>query len=303
MGIDQIQVPASQRAYGYTGNKGTIKTPNVYQLAEEGLVFQNWYSGFHVCSPSRAAMVTGRLPIRSGVGSPNGVCKIVMLSRFAALRVANPESITVADAPHAPGPSQGNNHVFTGESIGGLPHNESTFAERLRPLGYKSLCIGKWCAHDPRPQPPRSAGKRLRHGPRRGGSGTSGSARCTCRPPEASISIWASLSRRTLACPSGTGCSCRTSPTSPRRCRYSTARPCWSSRPTSSRSRRSVQWRSFLDCRRASRLANKGSIAIADAHEATSFVAENAASGTPFMLCMPLWNPPQLLRVPAGSSG
>ena len=66
-------------------------------------------------------MLTGRLPIRSGVGSPNGVY-----------------------APHAPGPSQGSNHVFTGESIGGLPLNESTFAERLRPLGYASLCIGKW---------------------------------------------------------------------------------------------------------------------------------------------------------------
>eukprot|EP01052_Picozoa_sp_SAG31_P045726 SAG31_NODE_8470_length_1445_cov_1.942793_2_plen_192_part_00 len=61
------------------------------------------------------------MPIRSGVGSPNGVY-----------------------APHAPGPSQGNNHVFTGESIGGLPLNESTFAERLRPLGYQSMCIGKW---------------------------------------------------------------------------------------------------------------------------------------------------------------
>jgi hypothetical protein len=32
MGIDQIHVPEAQRAYGYTGNKGTIKTPNVYQL-------------------------------------------------------------------------------------------------------------------------------------------------------------------------------------------------------------------------------------------------------------------------------
>ena len=121
MGIDQIQVPAAQRSYGYTGNNGTIKTPHVSRLASEGLVFQTWYSGFHVCSPSRAAMVTGRLPVRSGVGSPNGVY-----------------------AKNAPGPSQGNNHVFTGESIGGLPLNESTFAERLRPLGYKSLCIGKW---------------------------------------------------------------------------------------------------------------------------------------------------------------
>ena len=32
MGIDQIHVPEAQRAYGYTGNKGTIATPNVYQL-------------------------------------------------------------------------------------------------------------------------------------------------------------------------------------------------------------------------------------------------------------------------------
>jgi arylsulfatase A-like enzyme len=29
----------------------------VSQLASEGLVFQNWYSGYHICSPSRAAMM------------------------------------------------------------------------------------------------------------------------------------------------------------------------------------------------------------------------------------------------------
>jgi arylsulfatase A len=54
MGIDQIEVPESQRAYGYTGNNHTIKTPHISQLASEGLVFQNWYSGYHICSPSRA---------------------------------------------------------------------------------------------------------------------------------------------------------------------------------------------------------------------------------------------------------
>ena len=70
--IDQVQVPLNQRKYGYTGNNGTIRTPNIYKLAQEGMVFQNWYSGFHVCTPSRAAMMTGRLPVRSGIGAPNG---------------------------------------------------------------------------------------------------------------------------------------------------------------------------------------------------------------------------------------
>eukprot|EP01046_Picozoa_sp_COSAG06_P002326 COSAG06_NODE_82_length_25183_cov_133.214240_4_plen_120_part_00 len=119
MGIDQIEVPAAQRTFGYSGNNGTIKTPNIKALAAEGLVFQCWYSGFHLCSLSRAAMLTGRLPIRSGVGSP-----------------------TTLYAPHAPG-SDGGSRVFTAESIGGLPLNESTMAERLKPLGYSTLAIGK----------------------------------------------------------------------------------------------------------------------------------------------------------------
>jgi arylsulfatase A len=105
MGIDQIEVPESQCAYGYTGNNHTIKTPHISQLASEGLVFQNWYSGYHICSPSRAAMMTGRLPIRSGC---------------------------------VPG-------VFSADAVGGLPGNETTMAEALMPQGYRTMAIGKWC--------------------------------------------------------------------------------------------------------------------------------------------------------------
>ena len=57
MGLDQIEVAKEQAPYGMTGNNGTIKTPNVKRLAAEGLVFQNWYSAYHICSPSRAAMM------------------------------------------------------------------------------------------------------------------------------------------------------------------------------------------------------------------------------------------------------
>ena len=34
MGIDQAVVPAAQRSCGYTGNAGTIDTPNIYALAK-----------------------------------------------------------------------------------------------------------------------------------------------------------------------------------------------------------------------------------------------------------------------------
>lgn len=86
------------------GDNGTIATPHIDQLASEGMVFTDWYSAFHVCSPSRAAMVTGRLPIRTGIG---------------------------------PG-------VLSSEAIGGLPNNETTFAEALSQAGYITGAMGKW---------------------------------------------------------------------------------------------------------------------------------------------------------------
>ena len=59
MGLNQIDVPAGD-LYGYSGDNGEIATPAIAKIASEGMVFQTWYSAFHVCSPSRAAMMTGR---------------------------------------------------------------------------------------------------------------------------------------------------------------------------------------------------------------------------------------------------
>ena len=102
---------ADDMGYGdpsVAGNPTTV-TPNIDSIANEGIRFTQWYSAFHVCSPSRAAMVTGRLPIRNGCAgsSPLG-------------------------------------GVFGADAVGGLPLNETTFADILTTQGYYTAAIGKW---------------------------------------------------------------------------------------------------------------------------------------------------------------
>ena len=65
---------ADDMGYGDMSCTGhpTLKTPNIDRLAADGMRFTQWYSAFHVCSPSRAAMLTGRLPIRSGTVGKGG---------------------------------------------------------------------------------------------------------------------------------------------------------------------------------------------------------------------------------------
>ena len=94
--------------YGDLGTFGhpTIRTPNLDKMAEEGQKWTNFYVGASVCTPSRAALITGRLPIRSGM------C--------------------------------GNRRVLFPNSIGGLQDSEITIAEALKTRGYSTACVGKW---------------------------------------------------------------------------------------------------------------------------------------------------------------
>lgn len=85
----------------------TLMTPNLDQLAREGLRFTQFYSAAPVCTPSRAALMTGRYAIRSGL-------------------------------------CQGPPGVLFPYSASGIPHSELTLAEGLKSQGYATACIGKW---------------------------------------------------------------------------------------------------------------------------------------------------------------
>src|SRR5205085_10350782 len=44
-----------------------LRTPGIDRLCREGLAFDNFYANSCVCSPTRAALLTGRYPDRAGV--------------------------------------------------------------------------------------------------------------------------------------------------------------------------------------------------------------------------------------------
>ncbi len=88
---------------GCQGAEG-FATPRLDRMAAEGMRFTSFYVGGPVCTPSRAALLTGCYPKRVGL----------------AHRVLFPYSDT------------------------GLHPDEATIAEVLRDAGYATACIGKW---------------------------------------------------------------------------------------------------------------------------------------------------------------
>jgi arylsulfatase len=63
-----VMIYCDDLGYGDLGCYGSkIRTPNVDRMASEGVRFTHFYSGNPVCSPSRAALLTGRYPTRVGV--------------------------------------------------------------------------------------------------------------------------------------------------------------------------------------------------------------------------------------------
>ena len=92
------------------------RTPNIDRLAAEGMRFSDAYAACSVCSPTRAAIMTGKYPAR------------LMLTQWLP---AGRWSAT-------------KNQLREGRYLSNLPLEEVTIAEAFREAGYRTGFIGKW---------------------------------------------------------------------------------------------------------------------------------------------------------------
>ncbi len=115
---------------------GRVKTPHIDQLAADGVVFTQSYSGAGTCAPSRAMLMTGRYPTRTGfefTPTPSGMAPMISRISDEMNRGAPPMLYDAAlDETKPPYEEQG------------LPPEEVTIAEVLKDKGYATFHIGKW---------------------------------------------------------------------------------------------------------------------------------------------------------------
>ena len=120
----------------FGGGIGSLKTPGIDRLAAEGAVFTQSYSGASTCAPSRAMMMTGRYPTRTGfefTPTPSGMIKTV--SAVGETIDDNMPPSFYDEAMEARQPPYERK---------GLPASEVTIAETLKASGYYTAHIGKW---------------------------------------------------------------------------------------------------------------------------------------------------------------
>jgi arylsulfatase A len=107
------------------------QTPHIDRLAKEGMRFTNGYAACAVCSPTRAAVQTGRYPGRVGVTD-------WIRSRFQRGGIGTPDR---NPSKFVGSPRQ---QLLCPPNPYWMEHDEMTIAELLGPRGYKTAYIGKW---------------------------------------------------------------------------------------------------------------------------------------------------------------
>ncbi|KAF0183585.1 MAG: sulfatase [Hyphomonadaceae bacterium] len=112
---------------------GLVPTPNINSIANEGVSFTNGYAANATCSPSRAAIMTGRYPTRFGF-------------EFTAVPSAFARTVGHANTK-SPYPiifhEELDKDMMPYEQMG-VPASEITIAELLKTRDYRTIHLGKW---------------------------------------------------------------------------------------------------------------------------------------------------------------
>lgn len=129
-----IVILADDLGYGDLSIQGSaaVKTPCIDALASEGVRFTSFYASAAVCSPSRAGLLTGRYPLRSGIITPLQAANDTFMRQATRRAGALMAQMGIVDM------AGGSNLVM------GLPPSEITIPEALDVAGYRSAAIGKW---------------------------------------------------------------------------------------------------------------------------------------------------------------
>jgi uncharacterized sulfatase len=106
---------------------GTVPTPNIDSLAEQGVSFTHGYAANGTCAPSRAAIMSGRYATRFGF-------------EFTPM----PDTMRTLASLTSPSEGTADDEVPMAYAEQGMPRSEITIAELLKEQGYHTAHIGKW---------------------------------------------------------------------------------------------------------------------------------------------------------------
>ncbi len=115
---------------GCYGNQ-TLHTPNIDRLAEQGVRFTDFYASSPLCTPSRAALLTGRYAIRTGLFFP------LPPAGQSPIRTASMSLVRIMSR-------LGLIDAVKKNLVDGLPEREITLAQALKVAGYRTGMVGKW---------------------------------------------------------------------------------------------------------------------------------------------------------------
>ncbi|MBA3880121.1 MAG: sulfatase [Sphingobium sp.] len=128
---------------------GAVPTPNIDSIGREGANFDTGYAANATCSPSRAAIMTGRYPTRFGF-------------EFTAVPVQFARAVSRGEGAEGDHPRGIFHEDLTKDLIDypdmGVPQSEITIADLLKGNGYHTIQIGKWHLGEAKPLQPTGQG-------------------------------------------------------------------------------------------------------------------------------------------------